>query len=229
MVTKLNVAILDDHQPSIDGYRYRLENVPDISIAAVARTGEELEISLAENRIDILLLDLDVPTSACNSNPYPILYVLPQLLRQYPELNVLIISMHCQRTLIRIAMDAGAKGFIVKDDYQVLEDLESVVRSVSRGGVHLSQQAHQLFLSGANSKPALTTRQLEALSLCAAYPDVPMTELAKMLNIAHSTYRNLMRRVYSQLGVKTRASAVAKARLLGLITPEEEFGFHDDG
>lgn len=220
MAAKINVAILDDHQPTIDGYRYHLEKAPDISIVAIARTGEKLESLLAQKQVDVLILDLNVPTTEDNPNPYPILHTLPKLLQSYPDLKVLIISMHCQRTLIKIAMEAGAKGFIVKDDYEVLEDLATIVRSTAKGMVHLSQQAQRVYLNKVETVPTLTRRQLEALSLCAAYPDIHMPELAQKLNIAHSTFRNLMTKVYTRLDVQSRPSAVAKARSLGLITPE---------
>jgi DNA-binding CsgD family transcriptional regulator len=61
---------------------------------------------------------------------------------------------------------------------------------------------------------------LEALSLCAAHPGASTAELAKKMNIAHSTMRNLLSGGYLKLKVRTRAEAVARARQMGLITPE---------
>jgi DNA-binding NarL/FixJ family response regulator len=61
---------------------------------------------------------------------------------------------------------------------------------------------------------------LEALSLCAAYPHSKTAELARKMKIANSTVRNLLSHAYLKLDVQTRAAAVAKARQLGIITPE---------
>jgi len=65
-----------------------------------------------------------------------------------------------------------------------------------------------------------TVRQLEVLSLCASYPDATSAELANRLGIANSTFRNLLSEAYLRLDVRNRTSAIAKARQLGLISPE---------
>ena len=221
MPSPIRVAILDDHQSSIDGYLYRLENSKHIQIVAIGNVAEELEPMLAEHVVDVLLLDVNVPTSLDNPNPYPILHLLPKLLQTYPNLNILIISMYNRRPLIKFAMKSGASGYILKDDYDTIKELESVVRSVTGGGVHLSQQAHQKLLRKQPIEAVLTNRQLEALSLCLAYPDETTAELAARLNISHSTMRNLLSNAYVRLGVRTRAAAVSKARQLGVITPND--------
>ena len=71
------------------------------------------------------------------------------------------------------------------------------------------------------NEPRPSGRQLEALSLCAAYPDATTAELAGMLGVAHSTLRNLLSGAYLRLNVRSRTAAVAKAKRLGLITPPE--------
>ena len=70
-------------------------------------------------------------------------------------------------------------------------------------------------------EPRPSARQLEALSLCAAYPEATTAELADRLGVAHSTLRNLLSGAYLRLNVRSRTAAVAKAQRLGLITPPE--------
>ena len=222
MAPKIRVAILDDHQGIIDGYQYRLSGATDIEVVATALYGEELEPILSRKPVDVLLLDVHVPTSASNPNPYPILFQIPKLLQIYPDISVLVISMHAQRTLISAIMESGASGYILKDDQASIRELASIVRMVANGGVHLSPLAYQQLLkrhTGELGQP-LTPRQLEALSLCAAHPGASTAELAKKMNIAHSTMRNLLSGGYLKLKVRTRAEAVARARQMGLITPE---------
>ena len=143
MTDKIRVAILENHQGIIDGYQFRLSGTPDIEIVATAIYGEELEPMLAQVPVDVLLLDVHVPTSQENINPYPILYLIPRLLQTYPNLVILVISMHTQRKLIASVMEAGASGYILKDDQATIRDLASVIRSVANGGIHLSQSAYQ--------------------------------------------------------------------------------------
>ncbi len=218
---KTNVIILDDHQSIVDGYVLRLSQNPRIEVAATLGFGDELEPALAKYLADVLILDVSVPLSADNPTIYPILHVIPKLLQLYPKLNILVISMFAERGLIRGVMEAGANGYILKDDRATLIDLANVVLTVASGGIHFSQKAHQLFLSYqlAQSGDNLSPRQLEALSLCASYPDKLTTTLAKEMSITNSTFRNLLSGAYVKLNVSTRAAAILKAQSLGIISP----------
>src|SRR6185436_2796561 len=99
--------------------------------------------------------------------------------------------------------------------------LGSIVTSVASGGIYLSPQAHTQLLKRRvkESSPALSPRQAEALSLCAAYPNYSTAQLATKLNVANSTMRNLLSSAYLKLGVPNRSAAIAKARTMGMITP----------
>jgi len=98
------------------------------------------------------------------------------------------------------------------------------VVSIASGGIHFSQRAHQFFMSQGTQKndQLLTTRQVEALSLYAAYPNSSTGELAQKMGVSNSTVRNLLSGAYVRLGVHNRTAAIAKARTLGMITPEPD-------
>ncbi len=220
MNKKIRVTILDDHQSIIDGYVYRLSANPQIEVAATISFGEELEPTIAEHPTDVLLLDVNVPTSAKNPNPYPILHAIPKLLQTYAGLNILVISMYAERGLIRAVMEAGASGYVLKDDQTTVQDLGSVVMSIAGGGIYFSQKAHELYSKHLSKESGLlSVRQLEALSLCAAYPNNTTAEFANMMSVSNSTVRNLLSAAYLKLDVNNRAAAIARAQQLGLITP----------
>ena len=220
MNKKIRVTILDDHQNIIDGYVFRLSANPQIEVVATIGFGELLEPTLAGHPTDVLLLDVNVPTSVENPNPYPILYAIPKLLQAYAGLNILVVSMYAERGLIRAVMEAGASGYILKDDQTTAKDLGSVVMSVAGGGIHFSQKAHQLYIKHVSKENnLLTARQLEALSLCAAYPNNTTALLANIMAVSNSTVRNLLSTAYLKLDVNNRAAAIARAQQLGLITP----------
>ncbi len=222
MNKKIRVTILDDHQNIIDGYVFRLSTNPQVEVAATINFGQDLEPTLAAHPTDVLLLDVNVPTATDNPNPYPILYAIPKLLQTYPGLYILVISMYSDRGLIRAVMEAGASGYVLKDDQTTARDLGSVILSVAGGGIYFSKKAHELYSQHlAKESGALSCRQLEALSLCAAYPNNTTAVLANMMTISHSTVRNLLSGAYMKLDVNNRAAAIAKAQRLGLITPPE--------
>jgi DNA-binding NarL/FixJ family response regulator len=218
---KIRVTILDDHPITVDGYRFRLGNLPDIEIVAALRFGEELLPALEKHPTDVLLLDFSVPVSATNPNIYPTLTEIPRLLQLYPNLDVLMISMYSERSIIRAVMEAGASGFILKDDSQAIENLANVVRSLADGGIYLSQRAGELYAKHTgHSDTNLTRRQLEALLLCAAFPSSTTAELAQKLCVSNSTVRNLLSGAYLKLNAHTRAAALEKARRMGLLNSD---------
>jgi DNA-binding NarL/FixJ family response regulator len=218
---KVRVAILDDHQSIIDGFVYRLSSTPQIEIVATATYGEELEEKLAKHAADVLLLDLSVRTAPDNPNPFPILHTIPKLLQKYPDLSVLVISMFSEPGLMRSLIEAGASGYVLKDDQAAFRDLGNIVLSIAHGGIFFSKKAHSLYMQGdgSESEDVLTPRQMEVISLCAAYPDASTSDLAEMMSISNSTVRNLLSSVYLRLGVHSRTAAIEKAREMGIITP----------
>ena len=215
----ITVAILDDHQGIIDGYLYRLSSAADIDVVATMQNGEELEAVFEAQGVDVLILDVEAPTSADNPNPYPILFMISRLLDQFPAMTVVVISMHMERILAKKVVEAGASGYILKDDRAAIIDLPAIIRTVSEGGVYFSKPIADLLLKpgAGESDSILSARQTEALSLCAAHPDYSTEQIARQMHIANSTVRNLLSGAYLKMGVPNRAAAIAKARQMGLI------------
>ena len=219
MPDKIRVTIIEDHQSIIDGYIYRLSTNHQIEVVATVMFGEELESVLAKHPTDVLIADINVPAARDNRNPYPILHLIPKLLQKHPDLNILVISMYNKPSIIQTVMESGASGYILKDDQATIQDLPNVITMVAKGGIHLSQPAFEQLFKKAQQESTLTPRQLEALSLCAAYPDSSTGELASRFGVANSTMRNLLSGAYLHLKVHTRAAAIIKATQLGLIPP----------
>src|SRR5215813_10220636 len=146
METKVRVTILDDHQSIVDGYVSRLSKVPQIEVVVTLAYGEELEPTLQKHATDVLILDVNVPLSSENPNPYPILYIIPDLLQRYPNLAILVISMHAERGVIRAVMEGGASGYILKEDRGTIQELGSVILSVVNGGIYLSDKARNIYM-----------------------------------------------------------------------------------
>lgn len=221
MDKKVRVAILDDHISTVEGHVVLLKQDPHIEVVAKMRYGIELEPTLQNNNIDVLLLDINVFESETNKHPYPILNVIPKFLEKYPNLNILVISMHFDRGIIRMVMEAGANGYILKDDQETLLGLGSVVKSIATsGGIYFSPAAYELYSKSVNAESELlSARQAEALSLCAAFPNEKSHIIAEKMGIKHSSVRTLLSSAYVKLNVRNRAAAIIKARELGLVTP----------
>jgi DNA-binding NarL/FixJ family response regulator len=215
----IRIAIFEDHQGIIDGYLYRLNPHPEMQIVGIALYGEDLEPMLASQAVDVLLLDIHIPTSSNNRAPYQVLQAIPRLLEQYPNLHILVISVSTQILLIQALVDAGVRGYIFKDDQASIQKLATIVEIITNGGMYFSPGMYQYLHQPSEAKAtALTPRQTEILSLCIVSPDITTAQIAARLKIAHSTVRNLLTKAYSRLGVRTRAAALARIEQLGLIS-----------
>jgi DNA-binding NarL/FixJ family response regulator len=218
----INVGILDDHSAITAGYQVKLDNLPDIRVAWTATYYSEVANYLAKISTHVVILDVEVPNSPSDQNPFPILHAIPSLLDKYPELEIVIISMFDRRALIRNLMQAGASGYILKDDKISYDYLPDIIRRLARGEIYYSPTAEKLISGESNNELILTPRQLEALSLKTSRPNFTTKELAEEMNIAPSTVRNLLSEVYTRLGVRNITGAIAKARQLDLITPTKK-------
>lgn len=218
MPSVVKVVILEDHQSIIDGYALRLQDASDIKVVGNVRSGEELISLLREKQdVDVLIMDVNVPTSSIDSNPIPILRYVPKILENKPNINILIISMHTQRSLVKALADAGASGYIFKHDSDSIRRLPAIVKNISAGGKYFNEELDEPIGKNGKKSHELTKRQLEILLLCASYPDLSTDQIALQLGIASSTARNLLSDAYERLNVHTKAAAIARARLLGLI------------
>jgi DNA-binding NarL/FixJ family response regulator len=220
-VEKINVAVLDDHQSIIDGYVYRLSQYPEILVTGSLNYGDELIPFLNTHPIDVFVMDVSVPTGSKNPNPYPILFTLPKIIEDFPDLGILVISMHTQPSIIHAVLEAGALGYIVKDDRAAIARLGEVIISVANGNPYLSAQVEEIYINQAYPRESLNYQQLKLLSLCASEPGWTNNLLANKLGMAPSTVRNMFSGIFQHLDVRTRGAAINKARKMGLITPDE--------
>jgi DNA-binding NarL/FixJ family response regulator len=217
----VKVGILEDHIATATGYKALLEANRSLQICWSGQYYSDVEPNLKEHKTDVLILDVGVDNSPTDPNPFPILHVIPHLIERYQEIAILIISMYNRRALIKATQQAGAVGYILKDDFASFEKLDEIILEVAEGGIYYSPEAEKLLAHPHKDAPNLTKRQSEILSYLASSPNLTTGQLAEKLSLAPSTIRNHLSDAYIRLGVNRLPSAISKARQLGLITPEE--------
>jgi len=220
MSKKVRVVVLDDRQIVLDGYLYRLGKIRQIAVVDAIRFADRIEPCLRKHPTDVLLLDVSAPLALDDPTPLPIQYVIPNLLEKFPGLIILAMGMYSQRALVPAVLEAGACGFLLKDDQDTIENLGEVIVASMRGHVVVSERIRQYLVKSAEDDRALSPRQLEALSLAASYPNSTTAELARKMEIADSSIRNLLSSAYMKLGVGTRAAAITKARQMGILSSD---------
>ena len=124
MSTTINVLLADDHALVRRGFRRLLEDDPSLRVVGEASTGDEA-IALAATLVpDVIVMDAAMP----GTNG---LLATKAIVAARPEAVVLMLSMHSEDTLVRQALDAGARGYILKNAIDL--DLAAAVKRVAAG------------------------------------------------------------------------------------------------
>ncbi len=218
----IRIVILEDYLDTALSHISRLQVEPDMSITAVLQYGSELEAVLDQQPVDVLLLDIRVPTSPDDPTPFPSVQNIPNLLEKHATLSILVVTMYDQRALIDAVIKAGADGYVLKDDREANDALPALVRMIAAGGMYISPRVRARWqkLRTGELVPSFSLLELRALSLCAQSPTQRLPQLAEEMNIARPAIRTILWGAYRKLGVGSRQAAVSKARQTGILPPE---------
>ena len=221
----LRVAIVDDHPLVRAGLRAVLAAAADIEVVAEGGSGAEALRLVWQHRPDVLVLDVHLP----DMNGVE---VMRQVRAQGPGLAILILTVSDERALVFELLDAGADGYVLKDD--ALETLAPAVRAVAHGESWLSPAVASLILHRHEGKPAsgpsaaslpLTPREQEVLALLAQ--GLNNAAIARRLVLTKRTVQNHVSNIYGKLGMGSRTEAALWAMRQGLApTPTSDDEHH---
>ena len=124
MANKLKVLLVDDHALVRRGFRRMLEDEPTIQVVGEASDGMEAVERAEKLQPDVIVMDCALPQ--ING-----IEASRRILAKRPETEILMLSMHSEDTLIRQALEAGAKGYVLKNAMDL--DLVSAIKKVAEG------------------------------------------------------------------------------------------------
>jgi DNA-binding NarL/FixJ family response regulator len=210
MTTRRRVIIADDHQIVRQGLRALLERAGHVVVAEAANGREAVDLA-ATQQADIAILDLLMPV--LNG-----VDATRELSRVAPQMRCILLTMHADRPYVVEAIQAGAKGYVLKT--QAADDLVHAIDEASRGGVYVSPGVAvsliEAFLdrdeSGAKE---LTARERQILQLIAESQSTK--QIARILNISYKTAESHRSRLMKKLDIHQTAGLVRYAARRGLI------------
>lgn len=123
------LVLADDHAIVREGFRALIEREVDLRVVADVRTTSEAEDAAAQHSPDALVLDLNLPEEGG-------LALLPRLRTRYPELALIVLSMHNREPYISEAMSRGADAYVSKD--AAADELIAAIRAALDGSIFLS-------------------------------------------------------------------------------------------
>jgi DNA-binding NarL/FixJ family response regulator len=194
----ISVLLVDDHGLVRRGFRRILEDDPEIVVTGEASDGAEAILMSQDLRPDVVVMDYALPVVSG-------VLATRRILEQLPKTRVLMLSMHSDETCVRHALDAGARGYLLKNALDL--ELVNAVRQVASGQTVLDPKLPPL--STATDRPKLTTRELEILQLIAEGKS--NKEIAAHLVLSVNTVGVHRSNIMQELGVHKTADLVTYA------------------
>jgi DNA-binding NarL/FixJ family response regulator len=206
MAEKITVLLVDDHNLVRRGFRRMIEDEPDMTVVGEADDGEQA-IKLARSlKPQVVVMDCALPKM--NG-----LDATRQILSDRPNTAVLMLSMHSEDTWVRQAIDAGAKGYILKNATNL--ELGPAVRRVAAGETIFDPQVESPASLKGERHSGLTPRELEVLRLIV--DGKSNKEIAVALDLSANTVAVHRANIMNALGIHKTAELVVYAIRAGLV------------
>ena len=206
MRNKISVLLVDDHSLVRRGFRKILEDEADIAVVGEAKDGEEAVRLASELKPQVIVMDCAMPRM--NG-----LQATRQILEKNPQILVLMLSMHPEDTLVRQALAAGARGYILKNAVDL--ELGAAIRRVAAGETVLDSQLERPAALKGERNAALTRRELEILQMIV--DGKSNKEIASVLDLSANTVSVHRANIMDALGIHKTAELVVYAIRNGLV------------
>ena len=206
MEKKITVLLVDDHSLVRRGFRRMLEDESDMEVVAEAGNGED-SIKLAkELHPRVVVMDCALP--GMNG-----LDATRQIIEDSPNTAVLMLSMHSESTWVRQAIEAGVKGYVLKNAMDL--ELGAAIRKVAAGETVFDPQVEQRSVLKGERSTALTQRELEVLQMIV--DGKSNKEIATALDLSANTIAVHRANIMNSLGIHKTAELVVYAIRAGLV------------
>jgi DNA-binding NarL/FixJ family response regulator len=206
MEKKITVLLVDDHSLVRRGFRRMLEDEADMEVVGEAGNGED-SIKLAkELHPKVVVMDCALP--GMNG-----LQATRQIMEDLPDTSVLMLSMHTESTWVRQAIEAGAKGYVLKNAMDL--ELGAAIRKVAAGETVFDPTVEQRSVLKGERSAALTQRELEVLQMIV--DGKSNKEIATVLDLSANTVAVHRANIMNSLGIHKTAELVVYAIRAGLV------------
>ncbi len=201
----ITVLLVDDHALVRRGFRRMLEDEEGIEIVGEASDGHEAVEAALALRPKVVVMDFALPSM--NGA-----VAARRMLEAQPGLAILILSMHAEPSYVRTCLDAGARGYLLKNAMDL--ELVSAVCNVARGDQVLDPRLGYIAPSG--KSPTLSTRELEVLQLIVHGKS--NKDIAQLLSLSVNTIAVHRSNIMQTLGIHNTAELVVHAIRTGLVS-----------
>ncbi|MEZ4798926.1 MAG: response regulator transcription factor [Flavobacteriales bacterium] len=204
------VLLVDDHAIVTDGLKSLISGADDYEVVASCSNGREAIELLSHVKVDIVLMDIDMPEM--NG-----IEATRAIKKQFDNVKIIILTMHDEKAMIKALMEDGADGYLLKNSSK--EELINALNNVREGKIHLSEEANSILLKkdgdGSKVLADLTEREVEILRHIAE--GLSNKEIGDQLFISHRTVDTHRTNLMQKLEVHNVAGLVRIAIQEGLV------------
>lgn len=204
----IRVLVADDHALIRAGLRAMIAGNADITIIGEAANGNEAQQRSQQLQPDVLLLDLSMPGPTA-------LEILTGMPRTAPHTRILILTAYNDDAYIRPLLNAGVSGYLLKDEAP--DVILQAIRSLAHGAPWYSLSVLADLAGAENIAPIvqqLPPQEQQLFWLLVAEWDDK--RIARFLNLADTTVRQMIRKLYQFIGINSRAELMVWVRQLGI-------------
>jgi DNA-binding NarL/FixJ family response regulator len=209
----IKVLLADDHQIVTDGLRSFLAKEPGIEVVGVAQNGKEVIDLLGKlEKVDVAVLDIEMPEMDG-------IEATRKIRKEFPETEVLILSMYKKREFIIRLFENGMSGYVLKN--KSAEELVTAIRTVATGntyiGLEISNELKDVRRWAIEEEaPQLTKKEREILSKIKSSPGDTYEDLAEQMKIKLYTVHTHIRNIKGKLDLNTKAELLEYAIKKGI-------------
>lgn len=207
-MSNIRVLVVDDHPIVRAGISAALRDYADVDVVGEASSGPEAVRRVAEEPVDVVLMDLRMPGGGGVD-------ATAAIVASHPATRVLILTTYESDENILAAIEAGASGYLLKAAPE--SEIISGIRSVAVGGTVLAPEIAAALVTRmrAPAGPTLSAREIEVLRCVAE--GLTNGQIARRMLISEATVKTHLVRAFEKLGVGDRTSAVMRAIELGML------------
>ena len=194
---EIRILLVDDHPLVRDGLRARLEAAPRLRVVGEAGSGQEAIEQAGACRPDLVLMDVNMKGGSG-------IEATARLLQHYPGIAVLVLSMHDKPEYVTQAIQAGARGYVLKDAPG--KDIVLAIDTVMGGGIYYSAALARQLASPAAADNVLTAREQEVLDHIAGGQS--NKQIARALDLSVRTVETHRLNIKRKLGIEGQAELI---------------------
>lgn len=200
MPSPIRLLLVDDHPLVRDGLRARLEAVPGFEVVGEAGNAAEAEARMAELAPELVLMDVGMKD--VNG-----IELTTRLLAGAPGLHVLMLSMYDNPEYVQRALQAGARGYVLKDS--PASEIIAAIEAVAGGGTFLSPAVTKRLFRNQAPRPLLSLREGEILSALAR--GLSSKQIAREMDVSVRTVETHRQSIKRKLGLEGQAELIKYA------------------